>query len=220
MAYENLVNEVRVAAATRKSGALFAELNRRKGFRLHLGCGKDVRSGWVNVDVRVKGAALTGLPADAEFINHDLRRGLPVAEGICDYIYSSHFFEHLSFDEGVGLMKDCHRALRPGGVFRAALPNLKAIFAAYLAGDDEFLSLLNLPGVRKEFDKGIEAPVDFVNYGVYQWGQHRHIYDEEKLSLVLRKIGFSQAGPAAYLDGVDAASELRRRYSFYVEAVK
>jgi predicted SAM-dependent methyltransferase len=149
-----------------------------------------------------------------------LRRGLPLQEDSSDLIYSSHFFEHLEYRDGLKLMRACYRALRPGGVFRAAMPNFKGVFDAYIRGDHEYVNLIDILKTLPEVESGTETLVDHVNYGVYQSGEHKCIYDEEKLSLLLRKMGFSSVYTSSYQEGMDVAEPIRQRYSFYIEAIK
>lgn len=224
-AVRNLRREVKIAEVAEESAKGFRALEGKKGLKVHLGCGEDIRLGWVNVDLvpilppRIDIAA----HQDATFINHDLRRGLPLEEGSCDLIYSSHFFEHLEYEHGLRLMHDCYRALRPGGVFRIVLPDLRGFFEAYLRGEKEYLDELDpfvsayLPAVAESETKTL---IDYVNFGVYQNGEHKYIYDEEKLELIFSKIGYSSVAPSSYREGIDLDVPVRRRYSFYMEAVK
>jgi predicted SAM-dependent methyltransferase len=199
------------------AAAAFDRLRGRRELKVHLGCGSDIRPGWVNVDLwadEVPASPHGGDPA--LFINHDLREGLPMEEGCAAVIYSSHFFEHLDYDVGLKMMRDCHRALRPGGRFRIVLPNLAAIFDAYLRRDAQWLAMLD------EFmgEVPFKTLVDYVNYGVYQFGEHKYVYDPEKLEAVLRGIGFRSVTPSRHEDGLDPDAEVRRRFSFYTDATK
>lgn len=157
------------------------------------------------------------------FINHDLRLGLPLESGSCALIYSSHFFEPLEYEHRLKLMHDCYRALRPGGIFRIVLLNIKDWLEAYLRGDKEYFEGLEpfvsayLPLVE---DSGTKTLIDYVNFGAYQAGEHKYIYDEEKIELILRRIGYSSVVPSSYREGIDLDTPVRRRYSFYMEAAK
>jgi len=215
VAIRNLQREVKVAAeAAEESAKSFRALEGEKGLKVNLGCGEDVRTGWVNIDLTSTLPPWT--PSDATFVNHDLRRGLPLEAGSCGFVYSSHFFEHLEYEEGLKLMHDCYKALSLGGVFRIVLPNLTDWFDAYLRGEKEYFDLLDaiLP------ELGTKTLIDYINFGVYQFGQHKYIYDEEKLESVLQRIGYSSVSPSSYQEGLDLDVPLRRRYSFYMEAVK
>jgi predicted SAM-dependent methyltransferase len=221
-ALRTLWNEIKVGRIVRASAKSFAALKGRKNLKVHIGAGDDIRLGWVNLDLNLRIPPHIDPTAhpDTIFINYDLRRGLPLDDESCDLIYSSHFFEHLEYGQGLRLMRDCFRALRPGGTFRISLPNFKGLFDAYLRGDEEYMDGVNLRELLPEVEAGTETLVDHINYGIYQYGEHKCVYDEEKLVLILKRIGFSRVEPTDYREGLDPASPLRRRYSFYVEAVK
>jgi predicted SAM-dependent methyltransferase len=218
LAAQTLRNELRAARISRKAMPLFESLKGETGLQIHLGCGPDLRLGWVNIDLDLASRTSPALPVGIQFINYDLRRGLPVPAGSCKLIYSSHFFEHLEFSQGLRLIRDCFRALQPGGIFRISLPNLKQIFTAYCAGDAAYLEMLKkYMGDRHE---GMEALVDFVNYGVYQFGEHKCIYDEEKLNVTLREIGFQTVSADGFRADIDPPNEVRKKYSFHMQAIK
>lgn len=181
---------------------------------VHLGCGPDVRQGWINIDLPIP---QMGRPTT--YITYDLRKGLPLPDASCQMILSSHFFEHLPYDAGVNLMRDCYRCLEPGGSFRAALPNFANIFRAYLANDEAYFSLVPHEWLTTR-TAATASRIDFVNWAVYQDGQHQCLWDDAKLIRVLEDIGFSRAATADFLSGTDVDTEIRRRYSFYVEAIK
>lgn len=141
-------------------------------------------------------------------------------ENSCGYIYSSHFFEHLDYDHGFLLMRDCHKALRPGGIFRVALPTFENMFRAYVSGDEEFFDPFNIFELFPRLEPGTQSLIDHVNYGVYQYGEHKCLYDEAKVVSLLRMIGYSSVASSEYKESVDPPDPIRRRYSFYVEAVK
>jgi len=221
-AARELWTEMRLARASRHSARAFGALNGRSGLKVHLGCGVDVRTGWVNVDLFL-GPAPTIDPVKRPhtvLIIHDLRAGLPLAEGSCDLIYSSHFFEHLSFPQGLRLMQDCYRALRRDGTFRIVLPDFGKCFDAYLRKDADFFALLDEHRLLNAFEPKYRTLVDYINYVVYQYGEHLAIYDEEKVSHILRTIGYRAVVRSEHQSGMDPESDLRRRYSFYVEATK
>ena len=220
IALVNLWNEIKIARTTRSSAKYLQTLEGAQGLKIHLGCGPDIRTGWINIDLAPgrRSGVLPDIDPQTMFISYDLRLGLPLHENSCDMIYSSHFFEHLESRQGLQLMHDCYRALRHGGVFRIALPNLAAIFQAYLRRDHEYFDLLDME--LPEVPPGTKAFIDYVNYGVYQEGQHKFIYDEEKLALTLKHIGFDSVVPSSYREGIDPDTAVRRHHSFYMEAAK
>jgi predicted SAM-dependent methyltransferase len=219
-----LKNELAIARASRDSLSDFHALHPKKYLKVHLGCGEDVRPGWVNIDLAPTSTHTSPRCPDTIIINYDLRLGLPLAPDSCHVIYSSHFFEHLTYKHGVQLLRDCYSALSPGGMFRAALPDFQGLFEAYIRGEREYVRLLQnnvYPAdAVSEFDLDVRTLVDYVNYGVYQDGEHKCIYDREKFALLLRRIGFSSVTPSSYQHGLDPATPVRRRHSFYIEAIK
>ena len=221
LAFRDLRKELKIARIVRASAPKFKALHNKHGLRVHLGCGSDIKSGWVNIDLTGNPPVITkGAAPGAIFINHDLRRGLPLERGTCAMIYSSHFFEHLGYHDAVTLLRQCYLALQPSGVFRAALPVFKEAFQAYLRGDKDYFRLVNIFEVLPEVQPGTETLVDYVNYCVYQSGEHKWIMDEEKIMLLLRHIGFKSVAISSFREGVDPDNELRRALSFYVEAIK
>jgi SAM-dependent methyltransferase len=226
-AARNLLREVRTARMMKESVEELGRLSGKRRLNVNLGCGSDIRPGFVNIDFDPRDKDI-GDPCphpETYFINFDLRLGLPLEAQSCDFIYSSHFFEHLDYEDGVRLMRDCYRALRFGGIFRIALPDLSLDFDAYLRGDDEVLGAydpleLRDPHLASVVKSGTMTSVDWVNYGVHQSGEHKYIYDEEKVSLLLRRSGFHTVTTSSYQEGIDIDEQIRRDYSFYVEAIK
>lgn len=73
--------------------------------KLNLGCGNDIRKGWVNVDIN---------PICKAVIKADLNKPLPFADESADYIFIKDVYEHLTNRES--FIKEIHRILKPYGV--------------------------------------------------------------------------------------------------------
>jgi SAM-dependent methyltransferase len=221
MAFRDLWKELKIARIVLASAPKFKALRGKRELRIQLGCGADIKQGWVNIDLKVKPPVIDRDAASGTiFINHDLRRGLPLPGKTCAMIYSSHFFEHLGYDDAVALLRDCYRALQPGGVFRAALPDFRDAFKAYLRGDLDYFTILDTFKLVPQLKSGTKTLADYVSYCVYQHGEHKWIMDEEKMIVLLRDIGFKSPTVSEFREDVDPGSELRRSGSFYVEAIK
>ncbi len=81
--------------------------------KLNLGCGVDVRRGWINLD-RV---SLPGVD-----VVHDLDEfPYPFPNDHFDVIYASHVLEHVS--DLVGTLKELHRILCDGGLLIIRVPH-------------------------------------------------------------------------------------------------
>ena len=94
---------------------------------LNVGCGKHFHPAWTNLD----------LQARPRVIQHDLRTRLPFPEGRFEAVYHSHVLEHLPRADGLRLLQECARVLRPKGIIRVAVPDLEAIARLYIKYLDE-----------------------------------------------------------------------------------
>jgi predicted SAM-dependent methyltransferase len=146
--------------------------------KLHLACGTNVLPGWVNVD-----------QIDAkDVVKHDLTRPLPLASATITFIFAEHFIEHITREQGLALVRECHRLLKPGGVLRISTPDIKKLIAEYLSGQlDEWRDVQWLPA----------TPCQLLNEGMRQWG-HQFVYDEAELITLLREGGFERVQSAAW----------------------
>ena len=186
--------------------------------RVHLGCGPDVRYGWLNIDYR-PGAAIGYDPASG-FLNYDLRQGLPgLKDKSVDMIFSSHFFEHLRHEEALNLMRQCRAALRDDGMARFQMPDFRMTFRAYADNDAEFLetfrSTHKLVDHMPEFARNY---ADVVSRSVYEFYTHKYVWDQENLSKALLACGFGTVTDEPYSEELDHPSSVRRDYSFYMNA--
>jgi predicted SAM-dependent methyltransferase len=219
-AAQQVWKEFEMACISRRSAARFQQLRHFRDLKVHLGCGADIRLGWINIDLSLHNVKERDCVGDAIFINHDLRRGLPLEKGSCELIYSSHFFEHLDWRDGERLMRDCFSALKVGGLFRIVLPDMPSLFQAYLSRDADVFSLLDKEKLMDWVEPATRTFIDYLNYCIYQHGEHKCIYDSEKLQVLLRHIGFSRVEVSSFSESTDLGTELRRAYSFYTNAWK
>jgi predicted SAM-dependent methyltransferase len=140
---------------------------------LHIGCGDVHLDGWVNID-------LDSPKAD---LKHDLRQPLPYAGGSVEFIYNEHFMEHLTVQEGVAFLRECHRLLKPGGVLRVATPDLRYVAFRY------FFRWKKQDWIRQYRYEWIQTRAEMMNMMFHEWG-HRYLYDEEELRRRLTEAGF------------------------------
>lgn len=80
---------------------------------LNLGCGDIILPGHDNLDIK------TGT---------DIRH-LPYNDGSVDEIYASHILEHFPLNETDALLKEWLRVLKPNGIIRLAVPDMKKVMA-------------------------------------------------------------------------------------------
>jgi predicted SAM-dependent methyltransferase len=146
--------------------------------RLHLACGTNVMAGWANVD----------LEGPAAVIKLDLMRPLPLASGSMRYVYNEHFIEHIPRESAEQLLKECHRVLRPGGVFRVSTPDLATLVKEYASGRLGFWGDMHWTP---------DSPCRMLNEGMRWWG-HQFLFDAPELERSLRGAGFSSIKAVAW----------------------
>lgn len=174
--------------------------------KVQFGSGKNYKPGFCNVDYS----------KSADLIL-DFRNPLPFNSRSIDLIYSEHMLEHLDEASAITHLKECYRILKLGGIMRLVLPDANALFKAYLNKDVSYFDGIDIVEKTGRNPNSI-AILDYVNYAVYQYGQHKCLYDYEKLSKLLNYVGFKSDSIvlSEYRDGLDSSQ--RKRFSFYVEA--
>lgn len=183
----------------------FIELKRRRlrrrfasqhgNIRLHLGCGKVRFEGWVNID-----ADPTLTTVDLLW---DLRNGIPFEDSTCQLIYCEHMLEHMAAEDGDRFLRECQRALAPGGVIRIAMPSLDVIIEKLCQGNWRDQDWLTWP--EYQF---VQTRAEMLNIAFRWWG-HEWLYDREELHRRLNGAGFSRIVDASW--GESANPELRSR---------
>ena len=91
---------------------------------LNLGCGSRYHPDWINIDIA---------PHRPEVIQHDLARGIPLADASCDVVYHTALLEHMRRSDAAAFLLECYRVLKPGGIVRVGVPDLEKICQLYLS---------------------------------------------------------------------------------------
>lgn len=178
--------------------------------KLHFGSGSDNKPSFINIDINRR--------AD---IFLDVRNRLNIPNDSIEYIYSSHFVEHLEHKDLVAHLKECYRVLEIGGVLRLGVPDFPKVFNYYCTGDEDFLE-----GRRGMLSEKLRLPpemiclMDCINKSVHEFGEHKICLDMEKIRNLLIFAGFSPSAiEASEFDSkIDLVS--RKEFTFFVEARK
>ncbi len=94
--------------------------------RLNVGCGPCIAPGWLNADrLQVRGIDFAC----------DIRVGLPVESNSVDYMVGMHLLQDLPYSDVLPVLCEFRRVLKPDGILRLGLPDLRKAMDAY-AGDD------------------------------------------------------------------------------------
>jgi predicted SAM-dependent methyltransferase len=175
-------------------------LRQNEPVQLELGS-NNPRKDWITIDV-LGGADLI----------LDLTKPLPFPDGTVDKIYSSHLLEHFYYSDVIALLKECYRVLKNHGTFSVCVPDASIYISAYCNN----LDIRSFCKYEPAFH--YHSPIDFVNYIAYMDGHHKHMYDRENLTKMLKDIGFQ----TVKLRDFDGELDLKERAyeSIYALAIK
>lgn len=205
---------------------------REYSIRLNLGCGLSVSKGWINIDgslnalaaewpestlrflYRFSGsnryyteAEYCRLLRESHFLHHDLSYGIPFCDNTADFVYSSHFLEHLFKSDAEVLLKESYRVLKPGGIIRVCVPDLQYAVSLYNSGQKE-----------KMLDSYF-----FVEDMENSMARHKYMYDFELLETKLKEAGFTAVSRHNYREGKTPDLDVldnRPDETLFVEATK
>jgi predicted SAM-dependent methyltransferase len=109
---------------------------------------RDYGPDWHNIEFVTAGYAdkYKSLPRNID-ISHDLTAGksFPISDDTLVAAYTSHVIEHLKDEHVLFLLKDAHRALKPGGYLRLSTPDIDLYGRAFLEKDLDFFHYRNHP---------------------------------------------------------------------------
>ena len=179
-------------------------LSKASPLYIQYGCGQSCPDGWINFDasptLRLQRLPVIGrlfrsngatFPKDVRF--GDIVKGLPVADGSASGVYASHVLEHLSHDEFRRALDHTFTMLRPTGIFRLVVPDLKSRAQTYLQrveqGDakanDWFMHSSHLGLERRP--RGLQA----LARTIFGRSSHLWMWDEDSIAAALTEAGFS-----------------------------
>jgi spore maturation protein CgeB/predicted SAM-dependent methyltransferase len=138
----------------------------RKDLKLHLGCGKNLLPGYVNIDK----------------YNRQADRLLDVSQldypdGSVSEILTSHMIEHVPLSEFQAMLLEWKRALKPGGRLTIRCPNHELYMRMWLEGDDTY-----------RWGPGLNAILGIQNRGPGHF--NRNLFTVNRLEKLVRKAGF------------------------------
>jgi hypothetical protein len=133
--------------------------------RVNIGCGKDVRQGWWNVDYIYFAGVDEIRDATRPWRHRDL-----------EYVFCEHFIEHLTLFQAIDFLTHAGNAMREGGVIRVSTPNLTTVIR-------ESYELAPGSEVKRLHDT-IDINSCFHAYG------HQFLFSAEFLRFVLDELGF------------------------------
>lgn len=84
-----------------------------KQIKINVGCGGNIKEGYINIDTHNKNGAN---------LLHKLPEELPFENESIDEIYASHILEDFNKEDYFKIMEDFHRILKKGGILHIKVP--------------------------------------------------------------------------------------------------
>lgn len=165
--------------------------------KLQLGSGCSEPPGWLCTD-------LVHVPGRVAYL--DVTRAFPFPDESIDYIYSEHLIEHIPYESGLWMLRECHRVLRPGGRIRIATPDLETLVTLYEPAGDEREEYIAWITDRFIPYAASYSPCFVINNAFRNWG-HQFLYDARTLERLLLKAGFE--GISFHAPGESSDEHLR-----------
>jgi len=178
---------------------------------IHFGCGLCAPTEWTNYDssptLRLQQLPLIGrfVPAGPygrfpkNVLYGDIVKGLPVARGTAELLFSSHVLEHLSLTDLRTALRQCRLMLRAGGVFRVVLPDLEFLIDQYRIDATEDAAIRFMENTllgRRTREIGVRG---FARSWLGN-SQHLWMWDYKALAAELSKAGFNRIRRAHHND--------------------
>jgi predicted SAM-dependent methyltransferase len=203
--------------------------------KLQLAAGANSLPGWLNSEAFVPSSFTHSLSVADGYIYLDVCAHFPFDDNSVDYVFHEHVIEHLSYQQGQFMLKECLRILKPGGRLRSATPDLETFVKLYGKSPSAEQKLFMTEYVR--FNSGIWSSdlkhvtdnhaVFVINHNVRAWG-HQFIYDFATMSAILKGVGFSditrrepQKSPDIHLANLEFRKEIVGNFdALIVEARK
>jgi predicted SAM-dependent methyltransferase len=148
--------------------------------KLQIGSGRNALNGWLNTD----------LTPTKEVVFLDATKRFPFDDCTFDYVFGEHVISSLAYQDGVRMIRECYRVLKPGGKIRISTPDLRFLIELYAENKTELQQRYIVWAVNRFIpDIRIYSDTFVINNFFYNWG-HRFIYDYKTLQRVLHECGF------------------------------
>jgi predicted SAM-dependent methyltransferase len=162
--------------------------------KLQLGSGRNHLEGWLNTDFLAK---------HPRFVYLNVSRTFPLPSNIFERIYSEHLIEHLFQADGETMLAESFRVLKPGGRIRLETPDLQKISNLYAVREKDDAREYCQWHHREFGNKNYPPTICFAINNIMRNWDHRFLYDQEMLQLVLSRAGFRDIKPYAWNETED-----------------
>ena len=147
---------------------------------IEFGAGGHQVPGWLHTDRDASGHVLP----------LDITQPFPIADRTFDYVYSEHMIEHVTFEQGRFMLRECFRIMKAGSIIRIVTPCIGFLIHLFSEARSE-LENRYIEWATKQFVPSAPKPLPSLvfNNFVRNWG-HQFIYDRATMRLVLSDTGF------------------------------
>lgn len=206
-----------------------------KKIKLNLGSGPSGISGWLNYDSGVlpwlsKQPWLRRLICNLGLLPKsydvtwpeiqlvDIRYRLPLEDNSVDYIYCSQVLEHFERYEALKILKESFRVLRPDGVIRLSVPDIRKMQPTSLSARE-----INI--LWWGYEKDLEPTNIIGKLSRLFIRDHQWHYDSTTMKELLSEAGFRKAKILSFRKGETpdlnrVEIEIHKKHSLYIEAKK
>jgi predicted SAM-dependent methyltransferase len=141
-------------------------------------------SDWLNTDIE---------PQEGEAYL-DASKTFPIPDGVLSYVYSEQVFEHLSYRDGLVMLRESHRTLKSGGKIRITTPNLLRLMQLFQDSKTDVMKdyidgTISGGYWPEPLPRTISPECVILNYEMRSFG-HRFLYDPKTLRQSLELAGF------------------------------
>ena len=209
--------------------------------KLNLGCGPVQSAGWINVDGSNRAWLVARLPwldrllvtfritPPTEFneriVHTNLLRRFPWSDESVDAVYMGEILEHFTHEDGKGVLRECYRVLKPGGVLRIRVPDHARFWKNYV---EEYEQVRQQPREQWQLAHTRWTAMFFQNLCVRRpkiWQSmghfHKWMYDEVSLILLMESVGFHGVERSAFhQSAIPNVDEVEVRSDLIVEGIR
>jgi predicted SAM-dependent methyltransferase len=174
----------RIVGAMVRPMQLRRHASQNKELNVSIGCGWDVREGWLNTDYG---------PNRLDVVFLDACKPMPFADATVDRYYAEHMIEHVPVPGAEMMLRECLRTLKPGGRIRLVTPDLVQLTRLLTEPEDPVVQQYSAAVAKvcnqPRFESAVMNTVRTFNIAVRDWG-HEFMYDFATLKALLEAVGF------------------------------
>jgi len=153
----------------------------------------------------------------------DILKGIKIKENSCDLVFASHVLEHLSYSDFHTSLNNIYKYLKPGGIFRFIVPDLKKYVDNYLVqySDINIASKASVNFMKNTCTGCSNSRSSLYNRlrEAFANSRHQWMWDEPSLMNAVNKLNFKNVRKCSYGDWLDNRFSLVEDVGRYTDAI-